>query len=203
MKTNKWIYAIMLASLVWVACDDDDDKIIDPNLNETDEQFVENAAMSNMAEIELSEIAVTKATDSVVKAFAQEMIDEHTQAQNELEDIADDFRGVEWPNDLNERYEGIRDQLDSVSTGYSFDTLFLGTQLRIHTEAETTFQTATTNTTEARVRSYATKYLPAIQMHLQKVDSLQTVVTTNNSTGETDGTDDGTDGTDDGTDGTN
>ena len=197
MKTNKWIYAIMLASLVWVSCDDDDDTIIDPALNETDEQFVENASMSNMAEIELSEIAVTKATDTLVKAFAQKMIDEHTQAQNELEDIADDFRGVEWPNDLNERYEGIRDQLDSVSAGYSFDTLFLGTQYRIHTEAQTTFQTATTNTTEARVRSYATKYLPTIEMHLEEVDSIQTVVMTNNDT------DDGTDETDDGTDGTN
>ena len=190
MKTNKWIYAIMLASLVWVACDDDDDNIIDPTLNETDEQFVENASMSNMAEIELSEIAVTKATDTLVKAFAQKMIDEHTQAQNELEDIADDFRGIEWPNDLNERYEGIRDQLDSASTGYSFDTLYLGTQSRIHVEAQTTFQTATTNTTEARVRSYATKYLPAIEMHLEEVDSIQTVVMTNN------GTDNGTDETD-------
>jgi len=95
MKTNKWIYAIMVASLVWVACDDDDDKIIDPTLNDTDELFVEKAARSHMAEIEMSEVAMTKGTDSLVKTFAQQMITEHTQAQNELKDIADDFRGVE------------------------------------------------------------------------------------------------------------
>jgi putative membrane protein len=176
MKTNKWIYAIVIASLVWVGCDDDDDKIIDPVLNDTDELFVEKAARSNMAEIKFSEIAIAKSTDSLVKSFAQKMVDEHTKAQNELEDIADDFRGVEWPNDLDQGHESIREQLDSVPAGFTFDTLFLGTQERTHLAARTTFQTATTTTTEARVKSYATKYLPAIQAHLDEVDSLQTIV---------------------------
>lgn len=188
MKTNKWIYAIMLASLVWVACDDDDGKIIDPTLNDTDELFVEKAARSNMAEIEFSEIAIAKATDSLVKAFAQDMIDEHTQAQNELEDIADDFRGIEWPNDLDEGHEEIRDQLDSTAAGYSFDTLFMGTQSRVHVAAKTTFQTATTTTTEVRLRTYASKYLPAIEEHLKLADSIQTILINNNE-----GTDDGAD----------
>ena len=169
----------MLASLVWIACDDDDDNIIDPTLNDTDETFVEMAARSNMAEIELSEIAVTKATDSLVKEFAREMITAHTQAQDELEDIADDYRGVEWPSDLDEGHDALRDQLDSVSTGYTFDTLFMGIQTRLHTTAKTTFQTATTTSTETRVRSYATKYLPHIQMHLEEADSLRAVVEAN------------------------
>ncbi|HET9486357.1 MAG TPA: DUF4142 domain-containing protein [Chryseosolibacter sp.] len=176
MKTNKWIYAIVIASLVWVGCDDDDDKIIDPTLNDTDELFVEKAARSNMAEIKFSEIAVAKSTDSLIRSFAKKMVDEHTKAQNELQDIADDFRGVEWPNDLDEGHESIKDQLDSIPAGYSFDTLFLGTQERTHLAAKTTFQTATTTTTETRVKSYATKYLPFIEEHLSHVDSLQTII---------------------------
>lgn len=176
MKTNKWIYGIALTSLVWVACNDDDGKIIDPKLNDTDELFVEKASRSNMAEIVFSEVAVTKATDSLVKAFAQDMIDEHTQAQNELKDIADDFRGVEWPGDLDKEHEAIRGHLDSVAAGYSFDTLFMGTQSRLHVAAKATFQTATTGSTEIRLRNYATKYFPAIEEHLQRADSIQSIL---------------------------
>lgn len=191
MKTNKWFYAIMIASVMWVACDNDDnDKIIDPKLNETDELFVEKAARAHMVEIKTSEIAVTKATDSLVKNYAQQMITEHTQAKDELEDIADDFRGVEWPNDLDEGHEAIRDQLDSVASGYSFDTLYMGTQQRLHVAAKTTFQTATTTTTETRLKSYATKYLPHIEEHLAKADSLSAIVIENN--GGTTEDDDGT-----------
>jgi len=187
MKTNKWFYAIMIASLVWVACDDDDnDKIIDPALNDTDELFVEKAARAHMVEIETSEIAVTKATDSLVRNSAQQMITDHTQAKNELEDIADDFRGVEWPNDLDEGHEAVRDQLDSVASGYAFDTLYMSVQKRLHVAAKETFETATSTTTELRLRSYATKYLPHIEEHLKTADSLSVIVM-----GNDDGTMDG------------
>jgi putative membrane protein len=107
MKKNRWIFAIVvIASLGWVACDDDDDNpLTKPNLNETDETFVETAATSNMAEIEFGELAATKASDSLVRVFAQMMVDEHRTAQDELEDLDDDYAGIEWPNDINEAHD--------------------------------------------------------------------------------------------------
>ncbi len=188
MKTKKWIYAIMLAPLVWVACNDDNNNAGNKSLNNTDEVFVENAARSNMAEIELGKVAVTKATDSLVKSFAQKMIDDHTQAQNELQGIANDFSGVNWPSDMGQSNTSIKSQLDSADTGFSFDTLYLGTQVRMHQNAQTTYQTATTTTTELRVKSYASKYLPYIQEHLDEADSLKTQLMSNDSTSNTDGT---------------
>jgi putative membrane protein len=182
MKTRKWIFALMLAPLVWIGCNDDDDNGSKKSLNSTDEAFVENAARGNKAEIDMGNIAVTKASDSLVRNFAQKMIDEHTMAQNELQDISDDFAGVNWPDDLDQTQASMKAQLDSTSAGYSFDTLYLNTQIKLHQSAVSTFQTATTSTTESRVKSYATKYLPKIQAHLNEVDSLQTQVTTNGST---------------------
>ena len=45
MKKNKWIFAIVaIAAISWTACDDDDNILDKPNLNETDETFVEVAA---------------------------------------------------------------------------------------------------------------------------------------------------------------
>ncbi|HEX8038349.1 MAG TPA: DUF4142 domain-containing protein [Chryseosolibacter sp.] len=186
MKTKKWIYAIMLAPLVWMACNNDDnDNAGKKSLNNTDQVFVENAATSNMAEIEIGKVAVTKATDSLVRSFAQKMIDDHTQAQNELQGIANDFNGVDWPTDMGQSNTSVKAQLDSADSGYSFDTLYLGTQIRMHQNAKTTYQTATTTTTETRVRTYASKYLPYIQEHLDEADSLKTQLMSNDSTSNT------------------
>ena len=191
MKNNKWIYAIMIfASLGWVACDDDDDNPLDrPNLNETDETFVEVAARSNMAEVEFGELATTKGTDSLVRVYAQHMIDEHNAAQDELEDLADDYGGIEWPNDLDEGHDEIMEQLQNAE-GYSFDTLYMRTQMTLHEAAIAQFEMATTNATDMRVKAYANKYLPALEEHLQRADSIETVIVTNNTVD--DGTDDGT-----------
>jgi putative membrane protein len=177
MKTNKWMYAIVIAALGWVACDDDDDNILDkPNLNETDETFVEVAAKTNMAEIQFGELATTKATDPLVKDFAQQMIDEHSAAQEELEELADNYSGIEWPNDLDEGHEEVMDQLNEAEAGYRFDSLYIATQVTSHESSVNLFKTATTNTTDARVKAYANKYFPHIEMHLERADSIHTVV---------------------------
>jgi len=77
----------------------------------------------------------------------------------------------------------IRDQLDSVAAGYSFDTLFMGVQSRLHVAAKSTFEAATTTATEIRLRTYATKYLPHIQEHLETADSLATIIISNGADG--------------------
>lgn len=201
MKTNKWIFAIMVASVAWVSCDDDDDSPMDKKeLNDADETFVEVAARSNMAEIKFGELAATKATDSLVIAFAEEMVDAHTTAQNELRDLADDYKGIEWPNDLDEGHDAILSQLNEA-TGYTFDTLYLRTQIDMHEDASQHFEQASTGATDTRVKTYATKYLPKIKMHLQHADSIHTEVVANNHvTVDSDGTtDEGTGTTADGT----
>jgi putative membrane protein len=155
-------------------------------LNSTDRVFVESAARTNLAEIQLAEVATTKASDSLVKDFAQRMIDEHTMAQNELQDIADDFSGVTWPTALDQSQTSVKSQLDSTAAGHGFDTLYIGSQIRLHQNAISTFQTATSTTTESRVKSYATKYLPKIQMHLDEADSLQQQLMSSDTTSDAD-----------------
>lgn len=192
MKTNKWIFAIVIGALGWVACDDDDDNILErPNLNETDETFVEVAAQGNMAEIRFGELAVTKATDSLVRVFAQEMIDEHTAAQDELEDLADDYAGIEWPNDLDEGHDEIMDRLNDAE-GFSFDSVYMSTQVDMHESTANAYQSATVNTTDARVKAYANKHLPNIEEHLERADSIHTVLIAT-QVDDNEDTEDGTD----------
>lgn len=184
MKTNKWIYAIMIASLCWIACDDDDDNSNKPSLNETDEAFVEKAALYNNTEIAFGELASTKASDSLLRAFALDMVQAHTTARNELKGIADSFNGIDWPDELDQNHKSIRNQLDSLE-GYSFDSLYIHTQVTDHEMAMTAFETAATASTEVRVKAYADKHLPHIEAHLQSADSLKNVIIMNDTIHET------------------
>lgn len=50
--------------------------------------FVEEASASGIAEIETSKLALQKSASVDVKTFAQEMINDHTNANRELASIA-------------------------------------------------------------------------------------------------------------------
>jgi putative membrane protein len=183
MKTNKWIYVIMvMASLSWVACDNDDDNANKPSMNDTDENFVEKAALGNLTEMKFAQSASTKATDSLVKAFAMDMISEHTAAQTELQAIANDYGDITWPQDLDAQHKTLLTQLDSLS-GFAFDSMYIESQITDHQAAVMTFQTETTTGTVDRVKTYAGKYLPHIQDHFDRADSLQTVLANNHTAG--------------------
>jgi putative membrane protein len=208
MMKGKWIYMLLFAaSLTWISCDDDDDdKNNEVKISETDQGFIETAAMNNMAEIRMGELALEKGTDELVREFAQQMISEHTVAQDELKQIFDryeeDNENLEWPENLNEKNEDLRDDLEDMN-GFSFDSMYMATQVAAHQEAENAFETQVNSGQDATTKAYANKYLPKIQMHLERADSIHTVVQENNQnsgngggTGDGDGTGTGTgDGT--------
>src|SRR5688572_3386462 len=59
-----------------------------------DQAFVREMFMSNMAEIELGNLAAEKASSADVKSFAQMMVTHHTQANKDLMAVAS---GVQQP----------------------------------------------------------------------------------------------------------
>jgi putative membrane protein len=57
------------------------------------------AASGGAAEVKLSELAKNRASDANVKDFANQMITDHTQANDELKPIADSNK-IAWPDRL-------------------------------------------------------------------------------------------------------
>lgn len=63
-------------------------------------EFVRDVALKNMAEVELSRIALEKATRADVKAFARMMIRDHEAAANALKSVA--TNQIDWPAELDD-----------------------------------------------------------------------------------------------------
>src|SRR4051812_9428759 len=57
-------------------------------LSKSDREFVDKAALGNLLEVNLGQVALQRAESPDVKRFAQRMIDDHTAANTKLTNIA-------------------------------------------------------------------------------------------------------------------
>jgi predicted outer membrane protein len=86
---------------------------------ESDDDFVRDIAIKNMAEVELSRMALDKATNPDIKAFAQRIIDEHDMAGHKLRSVVSG-QAIEWPPQLDDKHKKTADEL-ARKQGASFE----------------------------------------------------------------------------------
>lgn len=179
---------VALMATAFYACDDDDDGDDDqtPIVSEQDENFAVEAAYINLSEIELGQLAVSMATHDSVLAFAQMMIDDHTDAQDDLESIAVDLN-IELPDTVKSEHKALREQLDTLS-GFQFDSVYIHHMVLGHEEAQDVMQTQIDDGENEELTNYASAQLTAITMHLQEAMDTETEV---NEEGDGDGNGEG------------
>lgn len=161
------------ASLVFTACSDDDDVVMD-NVNQADRTFVSNAAKINTAEIQMGELAQTRSTNDSVAMYAQMLIDDHTAAESELDSLATTL-SITYSDSLSADMIALRDRLSALN-GYDFDTAFLNAQIANHNMAITQFETQVNSGSNANIRAYANKYLTSIRQHKAMADSVNSTL---------------------------
>ena len=93
----------------------------------SDGEFVHDVALMNLAEIELSRIAVNKATSADIKSFAQQLIGDHEAAANKLKSIASNS----WPSQLDDRHTELAGKL-STKQGSDFDRDYIEVMIEGH-----------------------------------------------------------------------
>ena len=98
--------------------------------NLSNDDFVRDVALKNMAEVELSRMALDKATNLEIKAFAQRMIDDHGAAGNHLKSVLSG-QPVEWPVQLDDKHRKMVDGL-ATEQGASFDRDYLKAMVEGH-----------------------------------------------------------------------
>ena len=138
----------------------------------TSEEFVKKAAQANFAEIEVSKLAQTKAESSDVKSFAQRMIDDHSQANSELAQIAK-TQNLKVPLDADLKHKASMTML-KARKGESFDTAYMKEMDKDHTAAVNLFQAASTSSKlSPELKAFAAKTLPKLEQHHQLVAQVE------------------------------
>jgi len=169
---KKWILSGSICALLFTACSKDDNGIQD--VNNTDQNFVLMGSMSNNAEIMAGQLAASKGSSTMVRSFGQMMVDEHTMAQQDLKARAG-RASLMAPDSVDAAHQALMARLSSLN-GYSFDTAYINSQVMDHAKAIDLFNTEINGGSNPGIRSYATEYLPHIQMHYNRADSIRTVL---------------------------
>jgi putative membrane protein len=168
MKLKTLLFGCVLAT-AFVACDKDEDE----EVNEQDRTFVRMASISNRAEIELGNLALSKAADASVRNFAQMMVTDHTTAQAQLRQTIDDIdmQNASINDSLGTTHVALRQRLMGLS-GRGFDSVYMNSQVMMHMQSIALFQAEANGGASTSLRNYANSKLPNLQTHYNMADSI-------------------------------
>ena len=138
--------------------------------NDPDVLFMEVATISNLAEIATSKLALQKSNNAAVRAFAQQMITDHTKAQAELNQLAAS-KGVNLTSKPGAAQRLQSDKLATLS-GAAFDTMYKMVQVSGHQMTLDLIMTYRSIGKDAAVQAYAAKVQPVVAMHLEMAKAL-------------------------------
>jgi len=133
--------------------------------NASDVQFVKNAAEGGMAEVQMGKLAQDKGSNQAVKDFGQQMVTDHSKANEELKGVASS-KNITVPEKLNAKDQALYDRLSKMS-GAQFDREYMRAMVKDHETDIAEFKKASERVKDADIRGFASKTLPTLEHHLQ------------------------------------
>jgi putative membrane protein len=155
------------------------------------QQFVNQAAIAGMTEVQLGQLASERGVNREVKQFGQMMVKDHTKAGDELKTTVA-AHAVKLPTVLDEKHQQLVDKLRGF-TGAEFDREYMAAMVDGHEDVKDMLEgrarradsrnannTAATGASadhnqqlEIAVNQWATKTLPNVERHLERAKSLK------------------------------
>ena len=185
MKKISIAFMLLLSAWTFQACNnaenkDSVEKAEDANektgtaVKEDDSEFMVEAADGGMMEVELGQLAATKAQNARVKAFGSMMVQDHTKANEELKALASST-SVTLPATLSERHQKHVNDMKEKS-GADFDKDYMKLMVEDHETDVKKFEDASNNAKDATVKSFAAKTLPVLRVHLDSARAIHDAI---------------------------
>jgi putative membrane protein len=141
-------------------------------LSAAEKTFATEAAHGGLAEVQLGQLAEQKATSPQIKEFAQRMVKDHTQANQELMQLGK-TENLTLPTQLDAKHKSEMDRLSAMS-GNAFDTAYMQDMVQDHQKTVADFQKQAQSGSDPALKSFAQKQLPILQQHLQMAQASAT-----------------------------
>jgi putative membrane protein len=144
-----------------------------------DSEIMSHVAMSNDAEVSSSQLALKNASNAQVKAFAQQMITDHTAMQKQGARIGKAL-GVEGTgsDSTQAKMETAQESLDDLKDkkGADFDKAYMDMQVQAHQKTLDDLRSFQAKAQNAELKTMITNAIPKVEAHLQKAQQLQQTV---------------------------
>lgn len=139
-------------------------------LDAADVKFVKTESAAGTAELKLAGLGVQKAERPDVKAFAEMLVADHTQANKELNALAVE-KGVDVSAVIDPKHSEEFQKLEKAGKA-DFDKEFLAGMISDHKKCVSSFEAAAKDAKNNDVKAWAERMLPKIKEHLAKAKEL-------------------------------
>jgi len=140
------------------------------NLSHADKQFVKKAAEAGAAEVDAGRLATQHAGTDEVKKFGEHMQQDHSKANDELKQIAQN-KGIAVADSPDRSHQRLAHRLEKMD-GAQFDRTYMRENVKDHKKAVALFQKEANRGKDPDLRAFAQKTLPELQQHLQMAEQL-------------------------------
>jgi len=135
-----------------------------------DKLFMRKAARGGKAEVELGKLAQEKASSPEVKQFGQRMVTDHSQAANQLKQVAEQ-KGVTLPDTLSAKDKATKARLEKLS-GDQFDRAYMKDMVMDHTQDVREFKNEAKTGKDPDLKNFASQTAPTLEEHLKQAKSI-------------------------------
>lgn len=136
------------------------------------QDFVKEAAISDMFEIQSSQLAAERADDKT-KAFAKKMIEDHQKTTGELKSMVQGGKvKAELPTALDSAHQSKLDKLKGLK-GDDFTKQYDEDQVKAHKDATDLFKRYADGGDNPDLKAWAAKTKPHLDEHLKMAQDLK------------------------------
>ena len=140
-------------------------------LSQKDMEFMKNAAIGGMAEVELGKLAQQNGHSPDVKSFGARMVQDHSRAANQLTNIAKE-RSVQLPQQLDTEHMSMRDRLAKLQ-GDAFDRAYIKAMVADHDKDVKEFRRQAQTGQDRELKRFARETLTVIEQHDQLAHNVE------------------------------
>jgi len=132
-----------------------------------DQQFIQKATASGMAEVTLSKRALNSASRKEVKEFAHHMVEDHTKANEELMGILKNKDlGRSAATTMSAEHRAVDARLAALKDE-EFDRAYMRQMVKDHEDAVKLFESQSRMGQDEDLKKFATRTLPTLKKHLE------------------------------------
>ncbi len=153
--------SVMAGAIVLSGCEQDNNS----------EHFAKESAQGGIAEVQMGRLAVERGASPAVKAFGQQMVDDHSKANNEMTQLAA-RKHLQLPQEMTSGQKSEMEKLSKLS-GAEFDKEYVDAMVKDHEHDVEDFQIQANKGNDADVKALAAKTLPTLQRHLQMIRDIK------------------------------
>ena len=140
-------------------------------ISPSSKQFLEKMAKGSQGEVQLAQMAESKASNQQVKDFAKKLEQDHTQLNQQMQSAFSQY-GMSMPQPMTQQQQQLQSRLQNMS-GSQFDHAFINAAVKEHTKDVQEVQHHLQTAQNDQVKQLLQQALPVLQQHLQTAKQLQ------------------------------